>query len=101
LKLVYRHENRLFVGNAKNILEHEGITTILRNEYASGGVGELSFLDSWPELWVMDDANYDEARKIIAAMSEPKTGNDWVCPACHETNDPSFEICWKCQTEKR
>jgi len=100
LKLVYRHENRLFVGNVKNILEHEGIVTILRNEFASGGVGELSFLDSWPELWVMDDTDYDAARKIIASMSEPKTGKDWVCPTCNETNDPSFEICWKCQTEK-
>ena len=55
MKLVYTNENRMIVGNAKNILEGHGIETILKNEYAQGAVGEISAFDAWPELWVLND----------------------------------------------
>ena len=100
MKLVYRHENRILVSNAKNILENAGIMTVLQNEFASSAVGELSFLDAWPQLWVLDDADYENARKIIAGLEEPQTGKDWHCTVCNEINAPSFEICWNCQTER-
>lgn len=88
------------MSNAKNILENAGIVTVLQNEFASSAVGELSFLDAWPQLWVLDDANYEAAREIIAGMEKPRTGKDWICSNCNEINDPSFEICWNCQTNR-
>ncbi|MCP4389343.1 MAG: DUF2007 domain-containing protein, partial [Gammaproteobacteria bacterium] len=52
MKRVFSHENRMILFNMKNLLQAAGIETIVVNEFAAGGVGELSTLDTWPELWL-------------------------------------------------
>lgn len=100
MKLVYTHENRFLVANAHNILEQAGVHAVWKNEYASSAIGEIAPLDTWPELWVMNDADYDPAIQIIAnALSSP-TAPEWECTHCNEKNDAAFELCWNCQTEK-
>lgn len=99
MKMVYTNENRFFVANAKNIIEAQGIDTILKNEFAQGGIGEISAFDSWPEVWVINDADYDRACKIIKNSLSNKNSAEWICNACNEKNDASFEICWNCQSE--
>jgi hypothetical protein len=100
VKLVYRNENRLLVGNARNIVQRAGIEVVLKNEYAGGGVGELAPLDTWPELWVVEDSNYDRAQRLLAeALASPQAG-PWRCRVCNELNDAAFELCWKCETER-
>lgn len=100
MKLIYTHENRFLVGNAHNILEQAGIRVVWKNEFASGAIGEISSFDTWPELWVIDEADYEQAVQIIAnALSSPNAP-EWICTSCNETNDAAFETCWNCQTEK-
>ena len=98
MKLVYSNQNNILVHNAKNLIEAQGIETALKNEFVQGGVGEISAIDSWPEVWVLNDADYERAIKIIATTNDNAV--DWVCEQCAEPNDPSFEICWNCQHEK-
>jgi len=100
VKLIYTNENRFLVGNARNIVENSGIAVTLKNEYAAGGIGELSPFDSWPELWVLDDSDYEAAVRLIASVTDPKSREQWVCNNCAETNDASFEFCWNCRSEK-
>ncbi len=100
MKLVYTHENRFLVNNSKNILENAGIEVILKNEYAAGGVGDLSPHDTWLELWVLNDADYDRAVAVIEAAQSRNCEDDWECNECHEINDPSFEVCWWCQNPR-
>lgn len=97
---VYTHENGFIVGNARNILERAGIPCTLRNEYASSGIGDLSPLETWPELWVLDDADYERAVQLLEdtfAAHSPRW--HWYCPHCGELNAPAFELCWQCGTE--
>jgi hypothetical protein len=53
-------------------------------------------------VWVKTE-QFDQAREIIAnhqphAPSTAPVGSEWNCPKCGEENEPTFEICWNCQT---
>jgi len=99
VRKIYTNENLFLVGNAKNIVEESGIEVILKNEYAAGGSGELSPLDTWPELWVIHDADYEKAMELLEGASEGQDGSDWRCSHCQEMNGARFELCWKCGHE--
>lgn len=101
MKLIYTHENRLLVNNAQNILENSGIEVTLKNEFAGGGSGDLSFLSTWLEAWVVNDEDYDMAMEIIRISLSNNNTKDWVCDNCNETNDASFDLCWNCQDEQK
>lgn len=96
MKKVYTNENRFLVGNARNILEAEGIEVTLRNEHASSAMGELSPIDTWMELWVVDEGDYDRACNILDTALSETTAPEWACDSCGEMNDASFELCWQC-----
>ena len=100
MKLVYTHENRLLVSHAQTILENAGIENRLKNEYLMGASGDLAPIDAWMELWVNDN-DYPQAETLIriTLIDEP-AGSNWLCPACKEENEPSFELCWNCQKER-
>ena len=97
MRMVYTNENRFIVGNAKNILEINNVDVVLRNEHASSAIGEVSAFDSWVELWVLKDEDYDRACEIIETSLSKEGEKEWVCAKCSEENDASFEICWNCQ----
>ncbi len=99
MKLIYTNENRFLVNNAKNIVENSGVAVTLKNEYAAGGIGELSPFDTWLELWVIEDSDYEKAVQAIESSSGPDNSSKWQCNNCHENNDASFEFCWNCQSE--
>ncbi len=100
MKLIYTHENRFLVANAHNILEQAGIRVVWKNEFASSAIGEIAPFDTWPELWVIDDADYDSAIQIITNALSAPNAPEWTCRSCNENNDAAFETCWNCQTEK-
>jgi len=100
MKMVYTNENRFMVNNARNILEASGIEVVLKNEYAQGSAGDLSPFDTWMELWVMEDSQFDKAKKIIELAFKKDNRPEWQCRVCHEHNDASFDLCWHCQSDK-
>lgn len=95
MQMIYTHENRYLVLNLKNVLENAGIEVMLKNEFAGGGAGELAPIETWLELWLVNDGDYDKARALIADIGEPQ-GKDWLCPNCGEHNGAAFEVCWQC-----
>ena len=97
MKLVYTHENKILVENIKNILELEGVSSELKNVFSSGAAGELSTLDSWPEIWV-DERFYERAITVVKSVEDTPGEVEWECQACGEMNAQSFQFCWKCQT---
>lgn len=100
MKLVYTHENRFLVANAHNILEQAGIRVVWKNEFASSVIGEISPFDTWPELWVLNDEDYEQATQVIANALSQSNAPEWECSSCNETNDAAFELCWSCQSAK-
>ncbi len=100
MKVIYTNESSFLVTNVKNLVEAAGIEVFIKNEYAQGSVGEVSAFDSWPELWVANESDFKRAMEIVEAAQKPTSRTEWTCINCDENNDPSFEICWKCQHEK-
>lgn len=98
-KKVFTHPNGFLVMNAKNLIELNGIPCEIRNEFASGATGELSFVDAWPELWVQD---WYEARalNVIDSLDMDITSGTWSCCGCREENEASFDCCWKCLQDR-
>ncbi len=96
MKLVFTHPNPMIVGNARGLLEAAGIEVALRNEYAQGAVGELAVFDSWPELWVLHEADHARARALLRDALDSDGAGEWDCRRCGEHNAGSFEICWQC-----
>jgi hypothetical protein len=101
MKMVYTHENRFFVHNAKNIIDTAGISTLLKNEYAAGAAGDIAPFDAWLELWVLDDSDYGQAFELIEQAFDNHSQDSWGCSHCKSKNEPAFEICRACQTESQ
>jgi hypothetical protein len=97
MKQVYSNESSFLANNVKNLLEEEGITTFIKNEFAQGAIGEIPVFDVWPEVWIANDADFEHATALINSLQHNTSGVDWVCSHCAEENDASFELCWKCQ----
>ncbi len=97
MKLVYSNENHFLVNNAKNLIDAQEIETFIKNEFAQGAVGEISAFDAWPELWVTNDKDFEQAVAILKSSESSAKDEDWLCQNCSEENGSSFEICWNCQ----
>ena len=100
MKLVYTNENRLIVGNARNLLVTAGIEVLLKNEFAAGGAGDIPVFEAWMEVWVVDDGDYERACELVAGALSDEASPGWRCGQCGEDNDASFELCWQCGAEQ-
>ena len=95
MRKICSEQNATLIWHARNILASAGIDCTLRNEFASGGVGQLSPFDAWPELWVEDRDVY-RATTLLKATFEASDQPDWACPQCGENIGGAFSSCWNC-----
>ncbi len=101
-KRIYTSEDRLMVGHVRNLLEAEGIPCRMKNEFLTGGIGELPPHECWPELWV-DEHDTRRAEQVVAKVLHSVTHlpSDWTCPTCGERIEGQFGECWRCaQTDE-
>ena len=98
MRKVYTSDNSAILGYARQVLENNSIRCIIRNDFLLGGAGELPVNETWPEIWVIDDADFDRARAlvdgIVAAAHESAPG--WRCASCGEPMEGQFTDCWNC-----
>src|SRR5262245_674455 len=74
-----------------------GIKARVLNASAQGGLGEIPFMHTYPEIWLEDVRDLPEARTIIEEFERPpRGGSPRRCPNCQEENPARFELCWKC-----
>ncbi|HEU4350839.1 MAG TPA: DUF2007 domain-containing protein [Burkholderiales bacterium] len=92
MKRVFSSYNQTAVYHAQNLLNNEGIKTLVRNAFLSSAMGELPPAECQAELWVLDDG--DELR-ATAILQRQVSGPDWTC-ACGEKLAAQFTQCWKC-----
>lgn len=78
-------------------LAQAGLEARVLNEHAQGGLGELPFTHVYPEVWLVEPAEAERAREIVAEyeQAEPPAGPR-TCRACREENPGGFEVCWRC-----
>ena len=97
MKPVYSAPHLFMVHHYKHLLSLQGIESIIKNEFLSGGAGELPPTECWPVLCVAEEY-LEKAQTIItqALKDEQRNTTPWVCPQCGEHIEPQFEWCWNC-----
>ena len=97
MKKLTSSESLVTINHYKNLLESEGIACRIRNEHLGSIVGEMPFIEVWPELWVINALDYDRARQLIDdAITGESPGKAWRCAGCGEDNEGQFGACWNC-----
>ena len=94
MKRVFSSYNQTAVYHARNLLETDGIQTLVKNAILSSAMGELPPNECQAELWVLNDADTSRAEEILSSKEAP--GPDWTCPGCGERSGPQFTHCWRC-----
>jgi len=74
-----------------------GVPTTVQRAYASSIAGEVPPDQTLPELWVQDAEQWQEARRLLHELRNPRPRH-WACPGCREVIDGPFEECWNCGT---
>ena len=97
MRKVHTAESIIEIAHLRNVLETAGIACEVRNDRLGGVVGEIPFVECWPELWVRNPGDALRARGLIdAALSPVPDAQVWVCPGCGERIEPQFTQCWRC-----
>ena len=100
MRRVYSSWNLAAAHHARNVLEAEGIRSVVRNELLSSAMGELPPAECQVEVWVLRDDEADQAHRVLHA---PRALGEaaWQCAGCEETCEPQFTQCWRCGTTRR
>lgn len=98
MRRLYTSHNGLLAGFLRSTLQEHGIACVLKNEFLGGAAGEIPPTECWPELWVVEDADYAHAKAILettVGFDLPPAEN-WQCPRCGEALEGQFLACWRC-----
>ena len=80
-----------------DLLGHVGIKARLFNENAQGGVGEIPFTHAYPEVWVINDHDFERGQAVANRYEKAPVDTGVVfCKDCGEENPSNFQLCWNC-----
>ncbi len=100
MKYLYASRNPGGIERVRCMLEDAGIHCIVRNETTAGLAGEVPFTECMPEVWVADDGQLEEAKRILSGVEQESSANgpSWTCQGCGEVLESQFDSCWRCGT---
>jgi len=98
MKQVFVSQHLFEVEMRKERLEQAGILCTIKNQRSSGLAGEIPFIETFPELWVVQDEEYEQAQRLLddGLVALPSSQDGWICPGCEERHESQFADCWKC-----
>ena len=102
MKKIYCSDDLVMAGYLKSLLDADGIECFIKNQYLTGGRGDLPLNECWPEIWITQDETFSHAMKIItSAITAPDhvVQSNWDC-ICGETIEGQFDSCWNCGKDK-
>jgi hypothetical protein len=101
MKRLFVSQSLVEVESLKELLSTDGILCTIRNQQGSSLAGEVPFVEVFPELWVINDADFDRAKELLEEQgSEDEVERPtWVCAGCGERHGALFTACWKCGHE--
>tara|TARA_A200000113_G_scaffold19587_1_gene17004 strand:+ start:25 stop:351 length:327 start_codon:yes stop_codon:yes gene_type:complete len=106
LKKLFTSQDAFEMQAVRSELDALSIPYMVKNEFASGAIGELPWQDSQQEVWLVDESWYGRASQVVEALinNANKTASareDWLCTQCGEENGSAFELCWQCNEGNR
>ena len=100
MKLIYTHPNIAVLAQIHSLIERAGIECAVHNEYASGALGELAPINAWPEVWIINDRDFERSSLIIEESQQAIEAPDWQCSQCGNSSPATFDTCWQCGSER-
>lgn len=98
MKKVYTAANLQEAYLIAGLLQQSGIEVTVENENLSGGIGEIPFTHTYPELHLVDERDELLAKKMIVEYENSREHLKTVCcPNCGEENPANFPSCWACE----
>ena len=100
MRKVHTAPSLVEIAHLRNLLEAEGIGCQIRNDRLAGVMGEIPFVECWPELWVQRPGDALRARGLIDIALRPSPeAEPWKCARCGEQIEGQFAACWNCGAE--
>ncbi len=97
MKKIYSAANLIEAQIMLDLLGHSGIRARLFNENAQGGLGEIPFTHAYPEVWVINDSDFERGRAVAKNYDNaPVEVGILICRGCGEENPRNFKLCWHC-----
>ena len=97
MRKIHTSPSLVEIAHLRNLLEAQGIGCHVRNDQLAGVVGEIPFVECWPELWLQRPGDALRARAVIDLALRPSPASDpWTCPGCGERIEGQFGVCWNC-----
>jgi hypothetical protein len=94
---IHTSESLIEIAHLCNVLEAQGIRCSVRNDRLGGVIGEIPFVECWPELWVEQERDAARAESLLRqARTVQPSGLGWHCGRCGEPIEAQFEQCWSC-----
>jgi len=83
----------------RGYLESEGIAAIVRGEFLTSGIGELSA--DVCQVWVTVDSEAARAQHLLLQFLQGDAAREhaherWRCSQCSEDIEGQFTDCWHC-----
>ena len=97
MKKLTSAETIVTITHYQNLLAAEGIKTEVRNQHLGGVMGEVPVFETWPQLWVVNELDFDRATQLIEAADAESTEIPWTCRKCGEKNEGQYAACWNCE----
>jgi hypothetical protein len=76
MKRVYTSPSAAQCNLLRSLLEANGVPCLVKKESLSGLARMVSLTEAWPELWVADDSQFDEARRIVQEATKNSSQSD-------------------------
>jgi hypothetical protein len=95
MKRVFSSFSLVAAHHARNLLEVEGIRSVVRNEILSSAMGELPPAECQIEVWILRDVEAERAERVLH-RDPAREESPWHCPACRESCEAQFTQCWRC-----
>ena len=102
MRKVYASDNSVIIGHVLRVLENHAIGCIVRNDFLLGGAGELPINETWPEIWVVDDRDFEHACALVdeVVSTADAPAPPWRCASCGVQMEGQFTDCWRCGTSR-
>ena len=97
-----RHATEAYL--IRGYLESQGVNTVVRGEFLTGGIGELPA--DLCKVWVMDDRDFARADDLLRQFLQGDAARThaqehWCCANCGENLEGQFTACWNCGSVRR
>jgi len=100
MRKIFESSDSMRVGHYQSMLESDGIQTFVKNLNQSSLMGEIPFAEVFPELWIVNDSDHEQALRLLDSYEHSASGNaaDWICPKCGEEVPKELSQCWSCDS---